>query len=162
MARNRPSQQADATTDFWYIQPRFKTRQDAEAACEMLQGLCENSPLMVHEKKTTKFGSTIAGKFMMEVFAIPGRSYHVEDIKAHMEECHHAASTVGSYLPQLVREGLIYKVGVSTYAKRHKPDGSAPTIRPDVDLDAASDGHIARLEHGEACGCGCGDEGPAP
>ena len=161
MARNRLSLK-DAETAFFYLQPKFLTREDAEVACDMLQGLCENKPLVIHEKKVTAYGETIAGRFILEVFAIPNRSYHVEDIQAHMEERFHSANTVTSYLPHLVREGYIYKVGVQTYARRHPDASTAAPIRSDVDVDATLYGEPTGLEFSSPCGCGCGDEGHRP
>lgn len=145
----------DAPTDYWYIQPKFKTQEDAKAAAELLQGLAENT-ILVHEKKVTAYGLTIAGRTILEVFKVPNRSYEMEDVKGLLEERHFAAKTADSYMPQLVREGYLKKLGPKTY---FRPHDATPALPTDCDLEAASDGPAAGLEFSSPCGCGCGDEG---
>lgn len=148
-------QKANAPTDYWYIQPKFKTKEDAQAAADLLQGLAENK-VLVHEKKVTTHQLTIVGQNILEVFKIPNRSYDREDIEAFLEERHFAASTVQSYLPQLVRAGLLKKLGPTTYFRPHDP---APSVSTDRHLETSSDGPATGLEFSSPCGCGCGDEG---
>lgn len=149
-------QGADAETEYFYVIPQFKTREDMAAFIEVANGLLDK-PLVGYEKKRIRHGLTIVGQTIMEVFKVPNRSYHADDIKALLEERHFSPNTAGSYLPQLIREGFIYRVGPQTYAKRN--DDPASPIRTDKPLDPTGDGHLAGLVEGEACGCGCGDAG---
>lgn len=149
---------ADGDTEYWYFTPKFKTKEDCEAAKAILDGLTENT-LVVYQKMMMRHHLTIVGQTILEVFKVPNRSYDLEDVQALLEERHFSPSTAVSYLPEMCRAGLIYKVGPRTYAKRHKPDDPATAIRATVELEAPSDGNIARLEHSETGGCGCGDEG---
>lgn len=139
-------QKADAATDYWYLQPKFKTKEDAQAAADLLQGLAECT-VIVYEKKVTAYELTIVGRTILEVFEVPNRSYHIEDIQAHLQERHYAASTAASYLPQLVRAGYLKKLGPQTYIRKHDP---ASPVCTDLGMATASDGQPARLVAGEA------------
>lgn len=151
-------QGVDAGTDYFYVMPQFKTRADMMAFIEVANGLLDK-PLVPYEKKCMKYGLTIVGRTIMEVFKVPNRSYHVEDIKALLEERHFSANTAGSYIPQLIREGLLYRVGPQTYAKKPDASPSTTTVRADKSVDPTGDGDLAGLVDGEACSCGCGDTG---
>lgn len=146
-------QKADAPTDYWYFTPMFKTKEDAEEAVRMMTGLTENR-LQVYEKKVMNHGLTIVGQTIMEVFKVPNRSYDVEDVQGLLQERHFAASTATTYLPQLVRLGLIKKLGPKTYFRPYDPASLVPT---DDRLAPSGDGHAAGLEPCEAGQCGCGD-----
>lgn len=148
-------QKTEADTDHWYLIPQFKTKADAEEALKLLSGLTENR-LQVYERKVMRYGLTIVGQTIMEVFKVPGRSYDVEDMQALLQERHFAPSNTSSYLPHLVREGLLKKLGPKTYYRPHDP---APALRTDDNVAPSGDGQLAGLEPGQACGCGCGDEG---
>jgi hypothetical protein len=133
--------------------PQFKSKEDCEAVAELLQGLCENR-LVCFEKKERHYGATIAGQLILDVFKVPNRSYHLEDIQAELEESHFAASTVASYMPRLVDEGYIKVLGPQTYIRIND---TTPAVCPDDRLAPSVDGDVARLEQSQAGGCGCGD-----
>lgn len=152
-------QQADLPTAYFYLQPKFATKEDAEVALEMMQGLCTNK-LMVHDKKITVDERTILGQTVMELFQVPNRSVDLETVQGHCEERHFAVSSASSTLKGLVAEGVLYKIGPRTWARKYRAeDDATPAVRPNVDLDASSNGHPAGLEFGEAHQCGCGDAG---
>jgi hypothetical protein len=146
-------QKAEAKTEYWYFIPQFKTKEECEAAIDLLKGLID-TPLRCYEKKVIQHGLTIAGRTIMEVFKVPNRSYHLEDIQAFLEERHFAAGTSKSYLPALCRAGLLRKLGPQTYVKPYDP---VAALCPDIDLDATSDGHASGLEQGQAHLDRCGN-----
>jgi hypothetical protein len=134
------------TTDHHYVVFKFTSRSDADAFREMVsadyEGVCGEhevrSGYSVRPKHETR-----CGQLMLEAM-LPGRVYHFEDVAAMVDR--YSPATVKNYLVAMVHE----------YSKPHD---TTPSVRADDIVEAPVDGDLARLEQGETCGCGCGDEG---
>jgi hypothetical protein len=143
-------------TELHYVVFKFVTRSEADSFRSMVasdyEGLCGEhevrSGYSVLPKHQTRGGKTILNAML------PGRVYHFEDMQAM--DLGYSPATVKTYLVAMAAEGVIKNIGPGTYSKPHD---TTPALRPDDGLAPTIDGDLARLEQGQACGCGCGDEG---
>lgn len=147
--------QAGSTVEYWYLQPKFKTKEDAEAAKELLSGLSENELIVFPHLRRIQ-SLTISGKIVLELFKVPNRTVYLEDVEAHLQERHFAARSAQSILSELCKENILYRLGPGTYAKRHDP---ASTVCADNDMATPVDGEPPGLELGKEDCCGCRDKG---